>query len=75
MRSSTPLVMVHTFLIAMCQTMLSAEYCINGMNRVLYQWDEDGEHKVIAHLNRSFKGAESNYFNFQKEILAIIYCL
>ena len=42
---------------------------------MLYQRNDNGEHKVIAHVNRSLKGAERNYFTSEKEILAIVYCV
>ena len=48
------------------------DYAIGG---ILYQRNKNGELKVIAHVNRSLKGAEQNYFTAEKEILAIIYCV
>ena len=50
----------------------ASDYAIEG---VLYQRNEKGEHKVIAHNSRSLKGAERNYFTSEKEILAIVYCI
>ena len=43
----------------------ASDYAIGG---VLYQRNYKGGHKVIAHVSRSLKGAEKNYFTSEKEI-------
>ena len=50
----------------------ASDYAIGG---VLYQRNNKGKHKVIAHVSRSLKGAERNYFTSEKESLAIVYCI
>ena len=50
----------------------ASDYAIGG---VLYQRNNKGEHKVIAHVSRSLKGGGRNYFTSEKKILAIVYCL
>ena len=44
-----------------------------GIAGVLYQIDDDNEHRVISIVSRFFNDAEVNYTTTEKELLAIIY--
>lgn len=45
------------------------------IGEVLYQRNNNGEHKVTAHVSRSLKGTKRNCFTSEKETLAIVYCI
>lgn len=44
-----------------------------GIGGVLYQVDEEGNHKVISMVSRCLSQAESHYTTTEKELLAVVY--
>ena len=46
-----------------------------GLGGVLFQEDEEKNHRVITFLSRALHGPEVRYTTTEKELLAVIYCL
>lgn len=44
-----------------------------GISGVLYQVDENGDHRIVSLVSRCLNAAEINYTTTEKELLAIVY--
>ena len=57
-----------------CQTILETDTSDLMTDEILFQYNEEGVLHPVAFYNKSIIPAECNYYIYDKELLAIIYC-